>query len=68
MKHKSTVVGETIAFIICNKPFKSLGIPRGRVKSREGLAAVIPTNIFRHYVIGKHELSLKNMVLTHEHA
>ena len=37
MKHKSVVVGETIAFSICNKSFKSLGIPRGRVKSRKGL-------------------------------
>ena len=26
-KPKSTVVGETIAFSICNKPFKPLGIP-----------------------------------------
>jgi hypothetical protein len=36
MKHKSAVVGETIAFSICNKPFKPLGLPRGCVKSREG--------------------------------
>jgi hypothetical protein len=28
-KHKSTVVGETIGFNICNKPFKPLGIPSG---------------------------------------
>jgi hypothetical protein len=26
-KHKSAVVGQTVAFSICNKPFKSLGIP-----------------------------------------
>ena len=26
-KHKSTVVGEMVAFNICNKPFKPLGIP-----------------------------------------
>jgi hypothetical protein len=26
-KHKSAVMGETVAFIICNKPFKPLGIP-----------------------------------------
>ena len=26
-KHKSAFVGETIAFSICNKPFKLLGIP-----------------------------------------
>jgi len=28
MKHKSVVVGKTIAFSICNKPFKPLGLPR----------------------------------------
>ena len=44
MKHKSTFVGEMIAFSICIKPFKPLGIPSGRVKSREGLPAMIPTN------------------------
>jgi hypothetical protein len=38
-------MGETIAFSTCNKPFKPLGIPRGRVKSREGLTEMIPTNI-----------------------
>ena len=26
-KHKSAVVGEMVAFSICNKPFKPLGIP-----------------------------------------
>jgi hypothetical protein len=45
MKHKSSFVGETIAFSICNKPFKPLGLPSGRVKSREGLPETIPTNI-----------------------
>jgi hypothetical protein len=45
MKHKSSFVGETIAFNICNKPFKPLGLPSGRVKSREGLLEMIPTNI-----------------------
>ena len=45
-KHKSTVVGETIAFSICKKLFKPLGIPNGRVKSREGLSAMTLTNIF----------------------
>jgi hypothetical protein len=45
MKHKSSFVGETIAFSICNKPFKPLGLPSGRVKSREGLPEMIPTNI-----------------------
>jgi len=45
MKHKSSFVGETIAFSICNKHFKPLGLPSGRVKSREGLPEMIPTNI-----------------------
>jgi hypothetical protein len=45
MKHKFTVVGEMIAFIICNKPFKLLGIPRGQVKSRESLTEMILINI-----------------------
>jgi len=45
MKHKSAFVGETIAFSICNKPFKPLGLPSGRVKSREDLPEMIPTNI-----------------------
>jgi hypothetical protein len=38
-------VRETIAFSVCNKPFKPLGLPRGRVKSHEGLPKMIPTNI-----------------------
>jgi len=38
-------VGETIAFSVCNKPFRPLGLPRGQVKSREGLPEMIPTNI-----------------------
>jgi hypothetical protein len=29
MKHKSSFVGETITFSVCNKPFKPLGLPRG---------------------------------------
>jgi hypothetical protein len=45
MKQKSSFVGETIAFNICNKRFKPLGLPSGRVKSREGLPEIIPTNI-----------------------
>jgi hypothetical protein len=53
MKHKSSFVGEMIAFSICNKPFKSLGLPRGRVKSLEGLPEIIPTNILKHYVVDK---------------
>jgi hypothetical protein len=49
MKHKSSFVGETIAFSICNKSFKLLGLPSGRVKSREGLPEMIPTNIEMSY-------------------
>jgi hypothetical protein len=45
MKLKSSFVGETIAFSICNKPFKLLGLPSGRVKFCEGLPEMIPTNI-----------------------
>jgi hypothetical protein len=52
MKHKSNVMGETIAFSIC-KPFKPLGLPSGRVRSREGLLGMIPTSILKHYVVDK---------------
>jgi hypothetical protein len=38
-------MGCTIAFSIFNKPFKPLGLPSERVKSREGLPGMIPTNI-----------------------
>jgi hypothetical protein len=38
-------MGETIAFSVCNKPFKPLGFPSGRVKYRESLPEIIPTNI-----------------------
>ena len=55
---------ETIAFSVCNKPFKSLGISSGRVKFCEGLPAMTPTNNFQHHIIGKHELSHKHMVFT----
>jgi hypothetical protein len=51
MKHKSFFVGEITAFSICNKPFKPLGLPSGRIKSREDLPGMIPTNILKHYVI-----------------
>jgi hypothetical protein len=51
MKHKSSFVGETTAFNICNKPFKPLGLLSGRIKSRVGLLGMIPTNILKHYVI-----------------
>jgi hypothetical protein len=46
-------VGCTIVFSICNKSFKPLGLPNGRVKSREGLSGMIPTNILKHYVVNK---------------
>jgi hypothetical protein len=52
-------VGETIAFSVCNKPFKPLGLPSGRVKSREGLARMIPINILKHYVVEKQESTQK---------
>jgi hypothetical protein len=38
-------VGCMIAFSVCNKHFKPIGLPSGRVKSREGLPKMIPTNI-----------------------
>ena len=57
---------ETIVFSVCNKPFNPLGIPSGRVKSREGLPVMTPINIFQHYVVGKHELSHKHIVLPHK--
>jgi hypothetical protein len=53
MKDESSFVGETIAFSVCNKPFKSLGLPRGRMKSCEGLLGMMPTNILKHYVVVK---------------
>jgi hypothetical protein len=46
-------MGETIAFSVCNKPFKPLELPRGRVKSREGLPEMIPRNILKYYVVVK---------------
>jgi len=64
MKHKSAVVEETIAFSISNKTFKPLGVSRGRVKSREGLTAIIPTNTLKHYVVDKQRLPHKYMVHT----
>jgi hypothetical protein len=45
---KFIVVGETIAFSVCNKPFKPLGLLSGRVKPCEGLPEMIPTNILKH--------------------
>jgi hypothetical protein len=64
MKHESIVVGETIAFSICNKHFKPLGLPSGRVKSREGLPEMIPTNILKHYVVNKKKFSHKHIIHT----
>ena len=55
MKHKSAVMGKTIAFSKWNKPFKPVGIPSGWVKPCEGLIEMIPINIFQHYVIDKNE-------------
>ena len=63
-KHKSTTMGETIAFSLCSKPFKPLGILSGRMKSCNGLPTMTPTNIFQHYVISKHEFPHKHMVFT----
>jgi len=34
-----------IVFSVCNKPFKSLGYPSGRVKSHEGLQKIYPQNL-----------------------
>jgi hypothetical protein len=48
MNDKFVVVGETIAFSVCNKPFKPLGLPSGRMKPCEGLPEMIPTNILKH--------------------
>jgi hypothetical protein len=53
MKHKSSFVGETIAFNICNKLFEPLGLSSGQVKSRESLLGMIPTNILKQYDVDK---------------
>ena len=55
---------EMIVFSICNKAFKPLVIHSGRVKSREGLPAMIPQRSYWHYVIDRQSLSLKYMVHT----
>jgi len=39
----SPVVGAMVAFSICNKPFKPLGLASGRVWSRERLRKEKPT-------------------------
>jgi hypothetical protein len=67
MKHKSSFVGETIAFSICNKPFKPLGLPSGRVKFREGLPEMILTNNeMRYYQLNKNPHS-NTWFTHHEH-
>ena len=57
-------MGETIAFSICNKPFKPIDIPKGRVKSREGLPTMMPTNILQSYYSKKCNI-IKIRVLIH---
>jgi len=53
----SSFVGKTIAFSVCNKSFKPLGLPSGWVKSREGLLVMLHTNIMQNHVIHKIEVS-----------
>jgi hypothetical protein len=48
-----------IAFSLCNKSFKPLWLPSGRMKSSEGLPKMIPTNIMQDHVIHKIEVSQK---------
>jgi len=67
IKHKSSFVGETIAFSICNKPFKPLGLPSGRVKSREGLPEMIPPNIEVLYCQLSKNLHTNIWFIHHEH-
>jgi hypothetical protein len=62
MKHKSAIMGETIAFSISNKSFKPITLPSGRVKSHMGLLEMIPTNILKHYVVDKQRFPHKHMV------
>jgi hypothetical protein len=57
-------MGETIAFSICNKPFKPLSIPSGRVKSRKGFPRMRSTNNYWHYIIKGQSPSHKHMVHT----
>jgi hypothetical protein len=53
-------VGCTIAFSICNKPFKPIGLLSRRLKSREGLQEMTPTNIMQDHVIHKIEVAKNN--------
>jgi hypothetical protein len=55
-------MGETIAFSVCNKPFKLLWLFSGRVKYLEGLPGMILTNILKHSDVIKQRLSQKHMV------
>jgi hypothetical protein len=52
-------MGNMIAFSVCNKSFKPLGVPSGRVKSCEGLPDILTTNIMQNHVIYKIEVSQK---------
>jgi hypothetical protein len=53
----------TIAFSICNKPFKPLGLPGGRVKSRESLPENVMHKHYANHVIHKIEVSQKQCFL-----
>ena len=57
-------MGETITFSKCNKPFKPLDIPSGRVKFREGFSGMTPRNNYLDYIIDGQHPSLKHMVHT----
>jgi hypothetical protein len=41
----------------CNWSFKPLGLPSGRVKFREGLSGMLPTNIMQDHAFPKNEVS-----------
>jgi hypothetical protein len=61
-------MGDTIAFSICNKPIKPLGLPSGRVKSREGLPKMVPTNTEALMLLTRKKIFTQTMVLIHEQA
>jgi hypothetical protein len=67
-------MGNAIVLSTCNKPFKPLGIPGGRVKSCEGLIEMLPTNNIYIYIyiyihiIPKNESSSKQWFLIHKQA
>jgi len=52
-------VGCTIVFSVYNKHFRPIELLRRRVKSREGLPKMIPTNIMQDHVIHKIEVAQK---------